>query len=138
MASEELHHDDRHETTASPSRNEDEVESFITKQNATKQTQRDFEVENNLTSFCGACDVLNCCPSRQQLNDLTLCNRMVMATVAVILLWTSSLGVSLAIVRYALPTPANGAVYTTCSYAYQVSSDERSAYIDCAERQIDL
>jgi hypothetical protein len=127
-----------HSSTASTPAKNDEVEAFLDKQNATKQKQRDFEIDNDLTSFCGTCDVMNCCPSRQQLNDMTLCNRMVMATVAVILLWTSSLGVSLAIVRYALPTPANGAVYTTCSYAYEVSADERNSYIDCANRQIDL
>mmetsp|Transcript_20709 Transcript_20709/g.26936 ORF Transcript_20709/g.26936 Transcript_20709/m.26936 type:complete len:991 (+) Transcript_20709:124-3096(+) len=121
-----------------PIKKEREVEAFLEKQNAKKISPRDFEVDNDLTSFCGTVDILNCCPSRQQLNDLTLCNRMVMATVAVILLWTSSLGVSLAIVRYALPTPSNAAVYSTCSYAFEVSSEERSAYIDCAERQVDL
>jgi len=93
-------------------------------------------VDSEFTSICGKADVLQCCPSPYQLNDATLCNRLVMASFAVVLLWMSSLSVALSIVQHAIPTPASEAVYTTCNYALEVSSSERKDYIACADRQL--
>ena len=89
------------------------------------------------TSICGSADFLNCCPSKHQMNDSTLCNRLVMASFAVVLLWMSSLGVALSIVQWAIPTPTTEAVYSSCSYAYDVAANERTGYIECAQRQLD-
>ena len=92
--------------------------------------------DSEYTSICGKADVLQCCPSPHQLKDATLCNRLVMACFAVVLLWMSSLSVALSIVQHAIPTPATEAVYTTCNYALEVSSSERKDYIACADRQL--
>ena len=117
-----------------------EVELFLNKQEGEREkddrVEKDFEVQNEFSSICGTADFLNCCPSKHQLSDSTLCNRMVMALFAVIMLWSTSLGVALSIVRWVIPTPTTEAVYSSCSYAYEVSADERSAYLACADRQL--
>ena len=89
------------------------------------------------SSVCGTADVFHCCPTTQEVHEATLCNRLVMASFAVVLLWVSSLGVALSIVQYFVQAPSTDAVFSACSYAYQVSADERDSYVKCADRQIE-
>lgn len=71
---------------------------------------------------------LSCCPPREKFHDATLLNRLLMASVAVILLWCSSLNIAMSLVAKAIPTPRAESVYSTCSYAYEVASVERESY----------
>ena len=88
-------------------------------------------------SICGTADVCHCCPTKQDMSEATLCNRLVVATFAVVLLWLSSLGVALSIVQWVIVAPTTDAVYSSCSYAYQVSADERDSYVKCVDRQVE-
>lgn len=92
---------------------DDEVDQFL-KNGTHKKKPADFDDENEFTSVCGRADYLNCCPSRHQIEDGTLCNRLVMATFAVILLWISSLQVALSIVQMVIPTPTTTSVFSSC------------------------
>ena len=44
---------------------------------------------------------------------------------------------ALSIVQYFVQAPSTDAVFSACSYAYQVSADERDSYVKCADRQIE-
>mmetsp|Transcript_29098 Transcript_29098/g.59526 ORF Transcript_29098/g.59526 Transcript_29098/m.59526 type:complete len:999 (-) Transcript_29098:133-3129(-) len=127
---------------AASEKNAEEVEDFLNQTSPEKtdkqvRNEMDFGDDEDQQSVCGKADLFKCCPTKQQVNDATFCNRMVMASVAVVMLWTSSLSVALSIVQYAIPAPSSDAVYSVCSYAYDVSANERSAYIACADRQLD-
>lgn len=70
------------------------------------------------------------------MKDSTLCNRLAVATFAVILLWMSSLAVSLSIVRYYIASPSTDAVYSACGYAHSQTTAEHDSYNGCAKRQL--
>ena len=102
-----------------------------------EDNERDFLAgDGDHVSVCGTADIFNCCPSKHQIREATLCNRLVMATFAVVCLWLSSLGVCLSIVQWVIATPTADAVYSSCSYAYQIAVDERDAYKACVDRQL--
>lgn len=127
---------------AASEKNAEEVEDHLNEtspQKTSKQLRREMDFGDDVDnqSICGQADVFNCFPTKQQVNDATFCNRMVMASVAVVMLWTSSLSVALSLVQSVIPKPSTDAVYSACSYAYEVSTNERSAYIACTDRQLD-
>lgn len=70
--------------------------------------ERDFQIDTDSDSICGAFDPLSCCPSNGQVADGTLVNRMMMAAFAVILLWSTSLSIAGAGLRERCsPTPSD-------------------------------
>jgi hypothetical protein len=62
---------------------------------------------------------------------------MAMASFAVILLWLSSLAVAVSLVRYVVASPTTESLYASCSYAYDVSVEEKQSYEACVNRQLD-
>lgn len=66
----------------------------------------------------------------------TLCNRLMLCSFAICLLWLTSLQVILGFNQSSIPAPYLQAVYDDCQFAYQQTATEKQAYFDCASREI--
>mmetsp|Transcript_2637 Transcript_2637/g.5022 ORF Transcript_2637/g.5022 Transcript_2637/m.5022 type:complete len:979 (-) Transcript_2637:24-2960(-) len=87
-------------------------------------------------SCLGCADVCGCCPSKKQLRDEALWNRMVMCFFAICLMWATSLKVAAEIAKAFIATPSAEDVMDTCSNAYDVVNEEREEYLQCVEIQL--
>lgn len=101
------------------------------KQHAKKNRKHNF---TNLASFCF--------PWFKQQNeqrhkfDLKLWNRMKLCSLAIFLLWVSSLKVAVYIASHAITVPSITTLYHSCKSALQVTRDEKLKFETCANSQI--
>ena len=87
-------------------------------------------------SFLGSLDPLNCCPSKSQIVDKSLYNRMLLCFFAICLTWCSSVKVATIIASSFISTPIFATIYDSCNTAFQVTTDQSDAYTACVEAQL--
>ena len=76
-------------------------------------------------------------PSKQQLSDKRLQNRMKVCVLAVCLMWASSLKVAVYISTQAIEVPSAQILYRSCKSAFQVAVEEQEKYYSCVKVQLD-
>ena len=94
----------------------------------------DFQVQD--PSCLGCVDLCGCCPTKKQLKDEALWNRMIMCFFAICLMWATSLKVAAEIANAFIATPSAKDVMDTCSNAYDIVNEEREEYLSCVEIQL--
>ena len=87
-------------------------------------------------SCCGPVDVLNCFPSKSQLKDKSLYNRLLLCVLAICLMWCTSLKVASTFAGVFIQTPDLKDVYSSCNRAFDVTNDQRTSYVSCVEVQL--
>jgi len=87
-------------------------------------------------SCMGSCDVCKCCPTKSQLRDEPLYNRMIMCFFAICLMWATSLKVASSVADAFIDTPSGSDIFATCEDAYDLISVERQEYVQCVEVQL--
>ena len=102
----------------------------------TNDSSRIARDESESVFFLDQCGML---PSKQQCKDGTLCNRLLMCTVAVGLLWFGALDTVVYIVSHAVRAPAwkDDIVEGYCLSAFDYTKDQRAEYESCVDRQLD-
>lgn len=86
-------------------------------------------------SCLGSLDILRCCPSKSQLRDNSLRNRMILCFFAICLMWCSSLKVACLIASSVIETPEASDIVSTCDDAYDLIVDEKREYEQCKSRE---
>ena len=76
-------------------------------------------------------------PTKYQLSEKRLQNRMKMCILAVCLMWASSLKVAVYIATHAVHVPSIHMMYGSCKAAVKVVLDERRKYATCVDTQLD-
>ena len=66
----------------------------------------------------------------------TLCNRLMLCSFAICLLWLTSLQAILGFNQSSIPAPYLQTVYDDCKFAYEQVGTEKKAYFDCASREV--
>uniref|UniRef100_A0A7S2RBE8 Uncharacterized protein n=1 Tax=Rhizochromulina marina TaxID=1034831 RepID=A0A7S2RBE8_9STRA len=99
--------------------------------------KKNFESSREEDSICGPLDPCGCCISRAQLKDGTLCNRLVMCTFAICLLWATSLQTSIYISQSTISSPKFSAVTAACEEVIDESKSQRSQYLVCVDRDLE-
>ncbi|GMH86508.1 hypothetical protein TL16_g10570 [Triparma laevis f. inornata] len=94
----------------------------------------DFHVQD--PSCLGSVDVCKCCPSKAQLKDDALYNRMTMCFFAITIMWCTSLKVCAELANAYVPTPSVNSVMTSCTDTYDIINEEREEYLQCVEIQL--
>ncbi|GMH99684.1 hypothetical protein TrVE_jg343 [Triparma verrucosa] len=87
-------------------------------------------------SCLGSADVCKCCPSKAQMKDEALYNRMTMCFFAITLMWCTSLKVAAELASAYIPTPTVDSVMSSCTNAYDIVNEEREEYLQCVEIQL--
>ena len=75
-------------------------------------------------------------PSKQQLNDKQLQNRMKLCALAVCLMWAASLKVAVYISSFVVQVPSIHLLYESCRGAWGVTNDEKTTYSHCVNIQL--
>ena len=76
-------------------------------------------------------------PSKHQLSDKRLQNRMKICILAVCLMWATSLKVAVYVSTIAIRVPPFQLIYSSCKSAFQVASQEKRKYAKCVRMQLD-
>lgn len=87
-------------------------------------------------SCLAPCDVCRCCPTKSQLHDEPLYNRMIMCFFAICLMWATSLKVASSVATSFIETPTASSVYDTCEDTYELIGEEKQEYVQCVEVQL--
>lgn len=75
-------------------------------------------------------------PTKEQLNDLKLRNRMRLASFSVFLIWICSLKTATYLATYSIEVPPIEMLYRSCHATYEVVQDEREKFTQCAKTQL--
>ena len=76
-------------------------------------------------------------PSKQQLHDKRLQNRMKVCVLAIALMWATSLKVAVYISTEAIEVPSAQTLYRSCKSAFEVTVEEQAKYSNCIKVQLD-
>lgn len=76
-------------------------------------------------------------PSKEQLNDKRLRNRMKLCALAITLMWGSSLQTAVYISSSVILIPEGITAYNSCKSAYQVATEEKDKFRSCVDIQTD-
>ncbi len=74
-------------------------------------------------------------PSKEQLNDKHLQNRMKLCALAIFLMWISTLRAAVYISSFAIALPPTDTIFASCKSAATVTMDEREKFSSCVENQ---
>lgn len=75
-------------------------------------------------------------PTKEQLNDLKLRNRMKLASFSVFLIWICSLKTATYLATYSIEVPPIEMLHRSCHTTYEVVQDEREKFAQCAKAQL--
>lgn len=95
-----------------------------------------MEVYDKGESIGGCCDPLNCLPTKRDLDDPSLINRLMVCLLAIVLLWATSLQVAVSVTELFISGTNVDNVYDTCKYALDESNRQEALYLECATAQI--
>ncbi len=76
-------------------------------------------------------------PSKHQIRDAQLQNRMKICILAVCLMWATSLRVAVYISKHAINVPSIYLLYESCKSAFQIAVEEKERYSKCISVQLD-
>ena len=87
-------------------------------------------------SCLGCLDPLRCCPTREEVRDGSLVNRLLFSLFAVTLLWVSCLDLAVRVTTWFITSPTLDSVWNRCSYAYESAKQQNDDYQACVSRQL--
>lgn len=76
-------------------------------------------------------------PSKHQLNDRKLQNRIKMCILAVCLMWATSLRVAVYIASHAVKVPQMQMLFQSCKNTFQIANEEKGRYAKCVDVQLE-
>ena len=115
-------------TTAPTKQNDDDLDEFLPTSNKGFVASMKRNWSEFINSFI---------PSKNQLNDKRLQNRMKMCILAVCLMWATSLRVAVYVSSQAIKVPPMQMLYQSCKNTFQIANDEKDKYSKCVDVQLD-
>ena len=96
----------------------------------------DLPSSTKAESCLGCLDPLRCCPTREEVRDGSLVNRLLFSLFAVTLLWVSCLDLAVRVTTWFITSPTLDSVWNRCSYAYTSAKQQNDDYQACVSRQL--
>jgi len=101
------------------------------------ESRKDFIVSHEDESILGSClDPCGVCVTKGQMQDGTLCNRLIFCLLAVVMLWASSFTTAVYIANSSISSPDFEAVVESCDAAYSLSATQKADYVRCVDTQL--
>ena len=100
------------------------------------EPRKNFKISHEDESILGCLDPCGMCVTKGQMQDGTLCNRLIFCLLAVVMLWASSFTTAVYIANSSISSPDFEAVVASCDSAYSLTATQKADYVKCVDTQL--